>query len=976
MFDCSTISSSERPRPSSNPDAAVAALRARAGGDEVAEPGEARERHRLAAQRDAEAGELGEPTGDQRGLRVVAVAETGRGTRRDRDHVLHRAGDLAPDDVGVRVHAEAPGHAELLQLRARCPRRGTRSPTPPAGPSATSRARFGPGEHRDPIRVVAAAARRGSPRSCAAACRARCPSTGSPPGRRSPMQRRRLRQHRAVAVRRHGHHHDVGVGARRREVGRWPRSDVGQRDAGEVARSSRAAARDRVDQRRVRGPRAWSARARSRSRRRWCPTTRRRSTATDAADSTVGSIRAAMFPDAVPHGTHASGVGRSRSARSRSARRASPSTLDPATRARAGRAAGPSRSWPRPRRLPDRRRVLRRRRARRGRDAPRARRCIDDPGTLDAAAAAGRDTSAPRGLHPGRDRARRPPVRPRPAPLARDGAAAGRRARAVPPRRRHAGAVGAHRRSSSASPTGPARSAATPPRRAGSASALRVRARPRPRVRRRRPRRSRRRSPPTSRPRPRRDRAELARPRGCSRSARIPTTSSSGAVRRSPPGRAPARTCELLVLTDGSKGTWDPACRHRGAGRHPAARAAGGGRDARCRATSTSSAPSTASWRPTRARAERVCATGPRRPTRRRARSRPVEAVPPASRSPARRASCVIDGIVAARDPHFFPDAGTPHRPSRPPAVRGAGRRPRRAGRRRRGRRQGRRAPVPPEPVALDHGHRRRTDPTTDGASAPRSSIAIRDRDRRRAGGERVQAHRPTSDRRDRCRTRRGAPEGPFDSMMVAELAALRRRGASPVRAWSPSWRSRRFAVTPAGLLGRAGASPASRGRLLRRGLLRGPTLRGPSCGRPLRGRLLRGPLARRLLGRRRFAAAFFARRLRVVRFAADARRAFFAAVRASPVAVVFFAAAFLAVRRLAGFRAVVFRSSSSQRDAWPAYGPSSSSPLSSVLCVSLREARSPPFARDCSGCRYGGCPDLLVHGGLEGGSCRELHAL
>ena len=47
-----------------------------------AEPGE---RERIAAQRDAEPRELGEPARDQRGLRVVAVAEAvGDARRRSR----------------------------------------------------------------------------------------------------------------------------------------------------------------------------------------------------------------------------------------------------------------------------------------------------------------------------------------------------------------------------------------------------------------------------------------------------------------------------------------------------------------------------------------------------------------------------------------------------------------------------------------------------------------------------------------------------------------------------------------------------------------------------------------------------------------------------------------------------------------------------------------------------------------------------
>ena len=106
IFMSATMSSSFRPCPSSTPTVRFRLCVARARGDEVAHAGEAGERERVAAERDAEPRELGEPAGDERGLRVVAVAEAVGDPGGDRDHVLERAGDLTADDVGVRVHAE------------------------------------------------------------------------------------------------------------------------------------------------------------------------------------------------------------------------------------------------------------------------------------------------------------------------------------------------------------------------------------------------------------------------------------------------------------------------------------------------------------------------------------------------------------------------------------------------------------------------------------------------------------------------------------------------------------------------------------------------------------------------------------------------------------------------------------------------------------------------------------------------------
>jgi LmbE family N-acetylglucosaminyl deacetylase len=120
---------------------------------------------------------------------------------------------------------------------------------------------------------------------------------------------------------------------------------------------------------------------------------------------------------------------------------------------------------------------------------------------------------------------------------------------------------------------------------------------------------------------------------------------------------------ELLVLTDGSKGTWAPdrdladlvttrrteqrlAARTLGARAVHHLDAVDGELDA------------------DRTRQEQVCAAI------RAARPDVVLGHDPWKRyrlhpDHRRAGELVIDGIVAARDPHFFPGAGTPHRPSR-----------------------------------------------------------------------------------------------------------------------------------------------------------------------------------------------------------------------------------------------------------------------------------------------------------------------
>ena len=143
-FISATISSSVRPCPSSTPTRRLRLLSLVHVATRSPMPGEAGERQRLAAERDAEAGELGEPARDERGLRVVAVAETRRRCRprsrsrssaRPRSRSRRRRGSCRRGTSGV--------------MNSRCSERGcSASPiatTDAVGwPSATSRARFGP----------------------------------------------------------------------------------------------------------------------------------------------------------------------------------------------------------------------------------------------------------------------------------------------------------------------------------------------------------------------------------------------------------------------------------------------------------------------------------------------------------------------------------------------------------------------------------------------------------------------------------------------------------------------------------------------------------------------------------------------------------------------------------------------------------------------------------------------------------------
>ena len=119
--------------------------------------------------------------------------------------------------------------------------------------------------------------------------------------------------------------------------------------------------------------------------------------------------------------------------------------------------------------------------------------------------------------------------------------------------------------------------------------------------------------------------------------------------------------CELLVLTDGSKGSWDPtadttALVETREGEQRAAAAALGVANVRFAGFVDGE------LEPTRAGRERVCAAI------RDARPDVVLGHDPWKRyrlHPDHRVAgeLLIGGVVAARDPHFFSGLGTPHRP-------------------------------------------------------------------------------------------------------------------------------------------------------------------------------------------------------------------------------------------------------------------------------------------------------------------------
>ena len=165
----------------------------------------------------------------------------------------------------------------------------------------------------------------------------------------------------------------------------------------------------------------------------------------------------------------------------------------------------------------------------------------------------------------------------------------------------------------------------------------------------------------------------------------------------------------MCVCTDGSKGTWDGDADLAALDRRRARTNSATRPRSSARSTSCSCATSTASSRAACRRRAAVC-----RVIR---QARPDVVLGHDPWQPYRihpdhfhAGLLVTSGIVAARDPHFFPEQGVaPHRPDDAAVLRAGSGRSRRERRRLR-RPQDRRAARAPQPVALDDGDRRRPD--------------------------------------------------------------------------------------------------------------------------------------------------------------------------------------------------------------------------------------------------------------------------
>ena len=162
--------------------------------------------------------QLGQAPGDDRGPGVVAGAEAVGHARGDGHDVLERPGHLAPDDVGVGVHAEQLAGEDALQLAGRCGRR--RRP-----PRWRRRGRPGspwPGWGRS----ARPPGGRAAPRSMTSVMRRWLPSS-SPLARLTTGTQGRtcggqLAQRGPHAVRGHAHDQHVGVADRLLAATRWP----------------------------------------------------------------------------------------------------------------------------------------------------------------------------------------------------------------------------------------------------------------------------------------------------------------------------------------------------------------------------------------------------------------------------------------------------------------------------------------------------------------------------------------------------------------------------------------------------------------------------------------------------------------------------------------------------------------------------------------------------------------------------------
>ena len=194
--------------------------------------------------------DLREPTGDERGQRVVPEPQPFDDARRDRDDVLHRPADLDADDIVAAVQAEERA-AELVLHELRSPaRRRDAARTAVGSCCATSMAKLGP----DSTTTGCA-----GPASSAITSRHAQQRVGLEPlggadddGVPAEMMRASAK-HRAAAVRRHGANRPARRRAARRSSSCVDGDGGGQRHVGQVDDVG-AARRHVVDERLIARP--------------------------------------------------------------------------------------------------------------------------------------------------------------------------------------------------------------------------------------------------------------------------------------------------------------------------------------------------------------------------------------------------------------------------------------------------------------------------------------------------------------------------------------------------------------------------------------------------------------------------------------------------------------------------------------------------------------------------------------------------
>ena len=215
--------------------ARVARLPAVAGEREIAEAGEAHQRRGLGAQREAEAHDLGEAAGQQRGAGVVAQLAAHGDAAGDGQHVLHRATHLRADGIGGEIGPEGRRCRAPARDRGRGLHRPPARVTAVGSPRATSAAKVGP----DSTAMAAARQRFRRPLpSSACRCPARCPWQQSTTGDAVAQMRDGSRGDVPQMLRRRHPENGIGLAQRRKIGGRADRSverDIRQVDRVRVA---------------------------------------------------------------------------------------------------------------------------------------------------------------------------------------------------------------------------------------------------------------------------------------------------------------------------------------------------------------------------------------------------------------------------------------------------------------------------------------------------------------------------------------------------------------------------------------------------------------------------------------------------------------------------------------------------------------------------------------------------------------------